>query len=583
MNKKISTTVALVLLCSPVFCQSFSTPNGTPVNAFQNPEMSDSDRAMRDSTSKANFPNATFLAPSTGKYNCHGYAWLGNQSGQYYWLGDPKDFWEDYSYIPTSVSEAVKISYTGGDHSAIRSTYNPNKYISKWAAGPLMEHDPWEIPDEFYNSSTVLTYYKPNPSPITGPDEVSTSGDFTLNNPPSSITWTIDDPNSPNVFYSGSSAMGIYSIKVTRTGTGMQKATLQARKYSDNSVINQKLITPGPPLPSINGPVTVCYNGSQFTLSNAPSGTIYWTVDNTSLFSVTSSGNPTTVTRIGTGTGSATLSARTGSVSGPVVSTMTITACSPAVISGDQYICFSSYYTINYTASSWSLTQSSNVFSITSSNASSATVTATPKNDGGGHFAYLTAMVNGTTVTKTVIIGAIVGSPFLCPTASYTLNTGQSAVWSVTSGFSITPDSNTGGVYVTASAPDLTGTVTAVSGGKTFYVNISSCGYDVYGKSSGGGSYVTAYPNPASGILTVEIDEVMAAEIRAQSAFKTSTATPNFDVRLYNMSGILVHNAKTKGGNITFDVSTLPNGNYFLHVYDGIIPSPEVLKIIVKH
>jgi len=180
----------------------------------------------------------------------------------------------------------------------------------------------------------------------------------------------------------------------------------------------------------------------------------------------------------------------------------------------------------------------------------------------------------------------LAGSTFLCPTSYYYISNGLPAVWSVSSGFSITPDPDTeNGVWITASAPNLSGTVTAVvSGLTTFTLNFSSCDYDVYGRGpSGSSSYVTAYPNPTSSILTIEIDEVMAAQIRAQSNFKTNAATPNFDVRLYDASGVLVRNTQTKGGKVTFDVSALPNGFYYLHVYDGVIPSPEVLKIVVNH
>jgi len=92
--------------------------------------------------------------------------------------------------------------------------------------------------------------------------------------------------------------------------------------------------------PIINGLSPVCYNGSSFTLDNPPSGTIFWTVSNTSLFTVNSTGNPVTVTRIGSDTGNATLSARINSINGSVVATKLITACAPSIISGNNTICY---------------------------------------------------------------------------------------------------------------------------------------------------------------------------------------------------------------------------------------------------
>jgi hypothetical protein len=34
---------------------------------------------------------------------------------------------------------------------------------------------------------------------------------------------------------------------------------------------------------------------------------------------------------------------------------------------------------------------------------------------------------------------------------------------------------------------------------------------------------------------------------------------------------------------LQIDVSNLPDGVYFLHVYDGVSSTPEVHRIIVKH
>jgi len=89
--------------------------------------------------------------------------------------------------------------------------------------------------------------------------------------------------------------------------------------------------------PSISNINTVCYSAS-FTLNNPPPhGTIYWTVSNTSLFSVPSSGNPVTVNSLGAYGGSATLQARTDSTSGPIIDSKTISTCA-AYINGTKHV-----------------------------------------------------------------------------------------------------------------------------------------------------------------------------------------------------------------------------------------------------
>ena len=74
MNKKITTTVAFVLLCSPAFCQ-FLTPNGNPVNAALGYDTrSPKDIEANDIFYMDKYPNATLIKSSDGRYNCHSYA-----------------------------------------------------------------------------------------------------------------------------------------------------------------------------------------------------------------------------------------------------------------------------------------------------------------------------------------------------------------------------------------------------------------------------------------------------------------------------------------------------------------------------
>ena len=96
----------------------------------------------------------------------------------------------------------------------------------------------------------------------------------------------------------------------------------------------------------------------------------------------------------------------------------------------------------------------------------------------------------------------------------------------------------------------------------------------------GGSSGVSfAYPNPVDDILTVDIDAFAAANPPAQF----SGSRPIYDVRLYDGLGNMLRQERAGGGIIQFDVSNLPDGLYYLHIYDGVSNAPDIQKIIVQH
>ena len=47
--------------------------------------------------------------------------------------------------------------------------------------------------------------------------------------------------------------------------------------------------------------------------------------------------------------------------------------------------------------------------------------------------------------------------------------------------------------------------------------------------------------------------------------------------------GNLLRQAATKGGAVQFNVSNLPDGIYYLHVYDGVSEKPEMQQIVIEH
>jgi len=65
------------------------------------------------------------------------------------------------------------------------------------------------------------------------------------------------------------------------------------------------------------------------------------------------------------------------------------------------------------------------------------------------------------------------------------------------------------------------------------------------------------YPNPVSGILTVEIDATSVQNMGLRSKYN-----PDYDLRLYDGQGNLLQQQQTKGGTVQFNVSNLTNGVY---------------------
>lgn len=98
--------------------------------------------------------------------------------------------------------------------------------------------------------------------------------------------------------------------------------------------------------------------------------------------------------------------------------------------------------------------------------------------------------------------------------------------------------------------------------------------------NSGSYSYI-AYPTPASQTLYVDFSSI--GEQPAQAFSSTAVQQKHYDVRLFNLQGALVRTAQSAGERISFDVSGLPGGNYFLHIYDGKGEKPVVQQVIVSH
>ena len=342
--------------------------------------------------------------------------------------------------------------------------------------------------------------------------------------------------------------------------------------------------------PYITGPNVVGSTGS-FTLINPPPGTIYWTVSNTSLYSVTSSGNPVTVTSLkdpvtDPATVSVMLHARTGSVSGPIISSKEIL---PPVSGPGGLCCEDISYKLNLPVSGtvfWTVSHSGYPGAFTVD--AQGNPTTVSHADGGAISSILlsarTGSISGPVVATRTIVTCptlLTGPPCIAKggTVTYYLINSPSAPvnWSVGGNYFSLVSSTGNSVTVSASSSAIEGSSGAViavfANGNTALAYIQVCG----GRSGGDPDYISVYPNPVSDILTVEIDaDVILSQL-------TERANLTFDVRLYNLTGTPVQQTTTKGGKIQFNVSNLPNGFYYLLVSDNVSNMSKMQTVIVQH
>ena len=184
------------------------TPFGKNILVSQISELSQYEIDMSDKEWQTMFPKAKLIASSTTSYNCHFYAWHGISSKKYWMDVAPTYNGQTYYNIKNYTTEDgyTKLASFGGvatvygtdayydnDHSLI---YYPTtgKCISKWGAGPLMEHTLQDMPYDLYYKDF---YYKLSPiAPIRpeGTDRVFQVGE--------NITLHIQANLAPHLTYS---------------------------------------------------------------------------------------------------------------------------------------------------------------------------------------------------------------------------------------------------------------------------------------------------------------------------------------------------------------------------------------------
>ena len=95
------------------------------------------------------------------------------------------------------------------------------------------------------------------------------------------------------------------------------------------------------------------------------------------------------------------------------------------------------------------------------------------------------------------------------------------------------------------------------------------------------------YLNPASDVLIVNINEEAVSSVQSLMSAGSiqsdrSVPDPTFDILLYDSRGNRVRRASSKGGDTEFDVANLPEGIYFLHIFDGVNSTPDIRLIVIE-
>ena len=155
------------------------TPNGNSVSVFSFDEMDAEDIVECNNLGDTLVPEATRIASSTAKYNCHSFAWYLQSTSNVFWMNDPTDYYSDGSY-EVSTGEVGDIicyfdNYLGNLHSGIiigtlEGTSNgvcgdaDLKIVrSKWGAWGLYEHRGDQCPytSSYYGDADYVMYFKP--------------------------------------------------------------------------------------------------------------------------------------------------------------------------------------------------------------------------------------------------------------------------------------------------------------------------------------------------------------------------------------------------------------------------------------
>ena len=252
--KKISVIAIFVLcvtsICSAQIIDTIYTRGGKPVQVQLCQEMSDDLVAFWNEYYSTWFPDAVLLENSSERYNCHSYAWYLTDNGSlvcwledsvYYFDGSPNQpnvskYWTNDYYQQTVESDALKIHYYNGNHSAVASPTVSGMYESKWGIGPVMRHAPERCPypnksDRNYYNHIVVNYGTITCSNVSSSIGVNIAANYTAPSPnnTSSFVWVIETAKGDDAVELGRAVINSQSgssANVTFTSAGLYEMCL---------------------------------------------------------------------------------------------------------------------------------------------------------------------------------------------------------------------------------------------------------------------------------------------------------------------------------------------------------------------
>ncbi|MDR2145875.1 MAG: trypsin-like serine protease [Tannerella sp.] len=251
------------------------------------------------------------------------------------------------------------------------------------------------------------------------------------------------------------------------------------------------------------------------------------------------------------------------------------------MIIGPAYVCSSATFSVNNAPTGFTWNQSPNL----SRNGSGPSVTFTKSGTDGRGWVSINN-INGTEVARLdVWVGAppapTISGPASVPVSSQsvTYNAGiQNYTGHAITGYEWSWQSDPANpMYTYGNYVNIYFNVPGSSKLSLRACNTCGCGPYQYLYIQATSNYrVSYYPNPVSDVLHIDISSKVAGSARS--------IDQSFDIRLYDGQGTQLRQTVTKSeSGAQFDVSGLPNGTYYLHVYDGVNAKPEMYQIIVKH
>lgn len=175
-----------------------------PIEGMVFNEFSSQEIENLNDKAQTQYPDAIMRGPASARYNCHSYAWHSSSTNNIIWINarvggelQLSKYWTNDLYVScSSTIGAVKAYYSDGDHSA--NILSSGKYLSKWGAWPLMEHDydycPYVLSNIQLFSVRSQPLYRPE-AKITGDASVrpNTQHEYTVSDPDPDLTyqWTV--------------------------------------------------------------------------------------------------------------------------------------------------------------------------------------------------------------------------------------------------------------------------------------------------------------------------------------------------------------------------------------------------------